>query len=306
MTDMDAGIPGVGNLERGTHLCALYSGPVERDNLLMPFVQVGLREGDKCLCLIDRVELPKVRQRLEENDEENDRGHELRAGQLDVERASSVYLESGRFSAVKMARFLEDTANAAADNEFPHMRVAGEMSWVLPGPPGADEFFAYESSLNEMDTQIPSALMCMYDLELFGTSMLVDVLKTHPKVLVGSMVLDNPEYLTPDQYLATRRRAIAAQSSLGPTGDSAGAQYPLVPTRHAGERASWSDLTEAEGRVARLVAGGLTNKGVAEQLSLSHHTVDAHLKHIFTKLGIHSRVELTVVTLRRDARPGAG
>ena len=58
-------------------------------------------------------------------------------------------------------------------------------------------------------------------------------------------------------------------------------------------------LTEAEGRVARLVASGLTNKGIAEQLSLSHHTVDAHLKHTFTKLGIHSRVELTVVALRR-------
>lgn len=296
MTEMDAGIPGVGNLERGTHLCALYSGPVERDDLLMPFFQVGLREGDKCLCLIDQVELSKVRQRLVE---EHDQSHELRAGQLDVDRASSVYLESGRFSAEKMARFLEDTANAAAENEFPHMRVAGEMSWVLPGPPGADEFFAYESSLNEMDTQIPSALMCMYDLELFGTSMLVDVLKTHPKVLVGSMVLDNPEYLTPDQYLATRRRAIAAQSSLGPAGDSARAQYPLAAIRQAGEWDSWNALTEAEGRVARLVASGLTNKGIAEQLSLSHHTVDAHLKHTFTKLGIHSRVELTVVALRR-------
>jgi MEDS: MEthanogen/methylotroph, DcmR Sensory domain len=56
MTGMDAGVPGVGNLERGTHLCALYSGPVERDDLLMPFVQAGLREGDKCLCLIDQVE----------------------------------------------------------------------------------------------------------------------------------------------------------------------------------------------------------------------------------------------------------
>ena len=300
MTEMNAGIPGVGNLERGTHLCALYSGPVERDDLLMPFFQVGLREGDKCLCLIDQVELSKVRQRLVE---EHDQSHELRAGQLDVDRASSVYLESGRFSAEKMARFLEDTANAAAENEFPHMRVAGEMSWVLPGPPGADEFFAYESSLNEMDTQIPSALMCMYDLELFGTSMLVDVLKTHPKVLVGSMVLDNPEYLTPDQYLATRRRAIAAQSSLGPAGDSARAQYPLAAIRQAGEWDSWNALTEAEGRVARLVASGLTNKGIAEQLSLSHHTVDAHLKHIFTKLGIHSRVELTVVALRRGTRP---
>ncbi|WP_460870001.1 LuxR C-terminal-related transcriptional regulator [Nocardioides pakistanensis] len=186
---------------------------------------------------------------------------------------------------------------------FPTNGVSGlagaVQSWVLPGPPGADEFFAYESSLNEMDTQIPSALMCMYDLELFGTSMLVDVLKTHPKVLVGSMVLDNPEYLTPDQYLATRRRAIAAQSSLGPAGDSARAQYPLAAIRQAGEWDSWNALTEAEGRVARLVASGLTNKGIAEQLSLSHHTVDAHLKHTFTKLGIHSRVELTVVALRR-------
>jgi hypothetical protein len=52
------GVTGVGNPERGTHLCALYSGPVERDDLLMPFVQAGLREGDKCLCLIDQVEAP--------------------------------------------------------------------------------------------------------------------------------------------------------------------------------------------------------------------------------------------------------
>ena len=78
MTGMDAGVPGVGTLERGTHLCALYSGPVERDDLLMPFVQAGLREGDKCLCLIDQVEPREVRQRLVD---ENDQGHELRAGQ---------------------------------------------------------------------------------------------------------------------------------------------------------------------------------------------------------------------------------
>lgn len=300
MTDLDAGIPGVGAIERGNHLCALYSGAVERDDLLMPFVQAGLREGDRCLCLVDQVEPQQVRQRLVD---EKDDDHELRTGQLDVERASSVYLESGRFSAESMATFIEDSAETAAENEFSHMRVAGEMSWVLPGPPGAEEFFAYESCLNEVETQIPSVLMCMYDLELFGTSMLVDVLKTHPKVLVGTTVLDNPDFLTQEQYFATRGREIAAQSSLGPWSDSTTQQYPLATVRDEGERDSWNGLTEAERRIARLVASGLTNKLMAEHLRLSRHTIDAHLKHIFTKLDIHSRVALTVFTMRQGTRP---
>jgi len=299
MSGVNYGLSGVGGHVRGDHVCALYSGPVERDDLLMPFVQAGLRLGDKCLCLIDHVEPQAVRQRLVD---ENDPGREFRPGQLEVDRASSVYLESGRFSAKNVTTLLGDIATAAAENQFPHMRVAGEMSWVLPGPPGADEFFAYESSLNEAATQIPAMLMCMYDVELFGTSMLVDVLKTHPKLLVGATVLDNPGYLAPDEYLAQRREATAAQSSLGPGGDSAGKQYPLATIRGAGEWNSWYALTEAERRIAGLVVNGLTNKLIAAQLSLSHHTVDAHLKHIFTKLGIHSPVELTVIAMRQGTR----
>jgi DNA-binding CsgD family transcriptional regulator len=46
------------------------------------------------------------------------------------------------------------------------------------------------------------------------------------------------------------------------------------------------------------VAGGLTNRNIAEYLNLSPHTVDAHLKHIYTKLDIHSRVDLTVLALQ--------
>jgi DNA-binding CsgD family transcriptional regulator len=51
-------------------------------------------------------------------------------------------------------------------------------------------------------------------------------------------------------------------------------------------------LTVAENRVARLAAQGQTNKQIADQLYLSPYTVATHLKHIFTKLEITSRVEL--------------
>jgi DNA-binding CsgD family transcriptional regulator len=42
----------------------------------------------------------------------------------------------------------------------------------------------------------------------------------------------------------------------------------------------------------------MTNRRIAEQLHLSRHTVDAHLKHFYLKLDIHSRVELTVLALQ--------
>jgi DNA-binding CsgD family transcriptional regulator len=50
--------------------------------------------------------------------------------------------------------------------------------------------------------------------------------------------------------------------------------------------ASWPSLTGSEAGVADLVADGLTNREVANRLFLSHHTVDAHLRHIYRKLGI--------------------
>jgi DNA-binding CsgD family transcriptional regulator len=54
----------------------------------------------------------------------------------------------------------------------------------------------------------------------------------------------------------------------------------------------WDSLTVAENRVAQLAAQGRTNKQIADQLYLSPYTVATHLKHIFTKLDVSSRVEL--------------
>jgi DNA-binding CsgD family transcriptional regulator len=54
----------------------------------------------------------------------------------------------------------------------------------------------------------------------------------------------------------------------------------------------WDRLSEPERDIARLVGAGLTNRQVAKQLFLSPHTVNYHLRGIFRKLGINSRVEL--------------
>jgi DNA-binding CsgD family transcriptional regulator len=75
-----------------------------------------------------------------------------------------------------------------------------------------------------------------------------------------------------------------------PAGDRAATK---AESSHSDRRTfGWGSLTESEWGVADLVAEGLTNRQVATRLFLSPHTVDAHLRHIFRKLGIGSRVEL--------------
>ncbi|MGW0615853.1 response regulator transcription factor [Streptomyces sp. NPDC002788] len=62
----------------------------------------------------------------------------------------------------------------------------------------------------------------------------------------------------------------------------------------------WHSLTRAELRVARLVATGLTNRAVAERLVVSPHTVDTHLRHVYAKLSVRSRVQLVRHALQYD------
>ena len=64
----------------------------------------------------------------------------------------------------------------------------------------------------------------------------------------------------------------------------------------------WHPLSEREFEVAQLVAAGLTNRQIAEQLALAPKTISAHITHILTKLGAARRAEIGAwcATVRRD------
>jgi len=68
-----------------------------------------------------------------------------------------------------------------------------------------------------------------------------------------------------------------------------GVRRNLQPARPVDD---WAGVTDSEISVVRLVAEGKTNREVAARLYLSPYTVNVHLRHVFTKLGIRSRVDL--------------
>jgi len=57
----------------------------------------------------------------------------------------------------------------------------------------------------------------------------------------------------------------------------------------------WQSLTKREKEVARLVSRGLTNRKIAEQLSLSTHTVDSHVQNIMRKFDVNDKADLRYI-----------
>ena len=177
----------------------------------------------------------------------------------------------------------------ALDGDFETLRGVGEMSW-LPTTQTAEECLSYELTIQRMVTRMPALFMCLYDLQRCNLEVLVEVLKCHPKILLKNAVLVNPRYqCVQDSWAATK--ADEAQGRWREREDR--------PT-HVSESDRWPWLTDSEMRISAYVAAGKTNRQIAERLMVSRHTVDAHLKHIYVKLDIHTRVELTVLALRHS------
>ena len=64
-------------------------------------------------------------------------------------------------------------------------------------------------------------------------------------------------------------------------------------------------LSEREGEILRLVADGLSNREIAEQLFLSRYTVESHVKRVYRKLAVSSRIGAVREARSRGLLPGA-
>ena len=192
------GIAGL-EVDPGDHLCGLYSGDRERDELIFPFLRAGLRAGDKCICVVDGSEPAELVARL---------GPEIAASgqvtrqQLDVMRSSDIYLRAGVFSAAEViASWKAAMSEVMYDSRFDLVRAV--ESWSLRDVvPDRDELLVLESEMNRFLPLFPQVIVCLYDLERFGGGIVVDLLRTHSRVLVGGAIVENPYCMTPDEVLA--------------------------------------------------------------------------------------------------------
>ena len=92
-----------------------------------------------------------------------------------------------------------------------------------------------------------------------------------------------------------------AASGADPNGESPAL---TVVGRYRVASAPPSSLTQREHEIAELVAGGLSNKAMATELSISHTTAARHVANIMAKLGFNSRTQIAAWVADRAQGPG--
>jgi len=194
------GLPGV-RLSPGDHICAFYRGAEGRDEVLLAYLRAGIEAGDRCVAVLDQVEPEQLRASLSQDRIDPVRG-------VDVLRSDETYLRDGRFSKTAMIEFWDSaTRENLSSGDYTFARSCGEMTWALREVPGVEDLVDYESDLNRFLPMHPQVIMCLYDLDRFDGRGVVDLLRTHPKLLLCGSLLDNPYYLEPDEFLAAKSKA---------------------------------------------------------------------------------------------------
>jgi len=184
---------------RGDHVCGFYYGEQERDAILLPFLRNGLLAGDKCVAVVDSTRPADLLERIGAD------ADRIASGQVEFYDSAQTYLRTGSFDPELMIAFWEERARANGEQgRFDFARVVGEMSWLERVAPSPELVVRYETWADDFAGRYAHAVLCLYDLRRLGSGILLDLLRTHPKLLLGGLVLENPHHISGEEYAAAR------------------------------------------------------------------------------------------------------
>jgi CheY-like chemotaxis protein len=188
-----------GGVCKQCHICAFFNGPDEEHRVLRSFVKDGIDAGERSFHIVDPDERDGHLQWL--RDEGIDVDRTTASGQLEVRSWQAAYLREDRFDQDAMLALLEDALRSNAAAGYPLTRILAHMEWALLDKPGVADLVEYETRLNYMLPKYDAPVICTYDLSKFGATVVIDVLRTHPMVIIGGVLQENPYFVPPDQFL---------------------------------------------------------------------------------------------------------
>jgi hypothetical protein len=88
---------------------------------------------------------------------------------------------------------------------YTRTRFLAQMEWALVDLPGVENLIEFETRVNYVVPKYGNPVVCAYDLSRFDASTVMYALRTHPVVIIGGLLQENPFYVDPDQLLLELR-----------------------------------------------------------------------------------------------------
>src|SRR5580693_5613757 len=165
------------------HICAFFNSFDEQHRVLRSFIKEGFERGDKAFHIVDAELQGEHLKRLAEAGIDVERA--LGSGQLELRRWQDAYLRDDRFDQDAMLALIEDVLQLGSAAGYPLTRFVSRAEWNLVDKAGIDSWLEYETRVNYVVSQHNDPVICTYDLSKFSASTVMDVMRTHPVVIIG-------------------------------------------------------------------------------------------------------------------------
>src|SRR5947209_10893535 len=190
-------------LGENRHICAFFNGMDEHYRVLRSFITDGFENGDREFHLVDPKRREDHLERLADAGIDVDEA--MASGQLEVHPWEDGPLHGERFDQDTWLEGFEDVLRAGPASGYAKTRFLAQMEWALVDLPGIDDMIEFETRVNGVVPKYHDAVICAYDLSKFPASTVMYALRTHPLVIIGGLLQENPFYVDPDQLLLELR-----------------------------------------------------------------------------------------------------
>jgi hypothetical protein len=203
-------IPFAGSeLSEVRHVCAFFNSDDEKYRVLLPFIKDGFACGDKAVHVVNPDQHHDHLQRLTAAG--IDPATAQQSGQFELRTNSETYLRDGHFDQDRMLEVFEQLANDGDRQGFRRSRVVCQMDWVADDQAHVDNVVEFESRVNDVWRRHNDVVICVYDLAKFGGDTVVDIMRTHPMIIIGGILHQNPFFVPPEEFLRELRERRTVQ-----------------------------------------------------------------------------------------------
>jgi hypothetical protein len=202
-----------GTLGEHRHVCAFFNDLAEEHRVLRSFFKDGLDLGEKETHIVEADNREEYLRRLSEagiNVQEM-----MDNGRLEVLPWTDMYVRDHRFDQDAMLASVETLIQSGTAAGYPRTRLVGHhMEWLHHDKPALTNLVEYEARLNHVLVKYDAPVICNYDLSKIDASVAMDIMRTHPIVIMGGLLRENPFFVPPDQFIVEmrERRATGART----------------------------------------------------------------------------------------------